>query len=295
MAVKRSCTLSSHDKVAIITADLPDTWSADRGQVQSQKSADGVSGTRRLGLDSKSASEGPQELPADNDQNEIIEKIRTFMIKLVTSLNREAFRGTWRDQWLKKKMRETVETIESGSLKDMCKVFLKVELEMNWKALSDEFSKNRTRVLDAFGKCSATSDVYRELVFFSRELNPNFLHGGCELPSVATHEMLKLNELSILIKNERREVVNANSVDINDSITQQDNLDAARPQQSRLSPSKVPGKNDVAISEENETKTIFDDNRGPERTNDLDSTLVWALYRKKEWWPAQVIHFDGCQ
>jgi hypothetical protein len=285
MVVKRVSSLSSQGKVAI-NADLPDNWSADESQAE-QKPANGISGIPRLGLDSQPASESSQEMPINGDREMNIEKIRAFMIKLVTSLSREAFRGIWRDQWLKRKMRETVEKIETGSLKELCRVFLKVEMEMNWKALSEEFSKNRTRILCAFGKCSAAVEVYRELVFFSRELNPKYLHDGCELLSEATLEVLKLNE-RCWSKDEQE--INAGSVDKCDSTSTQCLLDTARLQQGLRSPSKVPGENDVASSEENESKKTFEDNSPPKSASYLDSTLVWVLYRKKEWWPAQVVH-----
>jgi hypothetical protein len=295
-AVKQGSVLPSQD-TAVIIAQLPDKRSADR-QVRSQAqakqiSADSVSSIRRQSLDSQTAcdqtaNESSQDGQTDGDREKTIEKVRAWMIKLVTNLNHEAFKGAWRDQWLKRKMRETVEKIESGSLKDMCRVLLKVELEMNWKALSDEFSKHRTRILDAFRKCSAASDVYRELVFFSHELNPNFLHEGCGLPSEATHEMLKLDESSCCIKVEQ-ENFHASAVNSYDPTSQQGMLDAARAQQGLLSASIVPGKIDVTISEEIESKKSFKDNSPPESSSHLDSTLVWALYRKKEWWPAQVI------
>ena len=265
------------------------------------------------------------------------------MVKLISSLNREAFRGLWRDHWQRSKMSETVGKIESGSLKEICKAFLKVEVEMNWKALSEEFSKHRPHILNVFGKGSAASEVYRDLVFFSRELNPNFLQDGCELPSEATFEMLKLDESSRRMKDEQ-EIDKSSTANGNDSSSQTSQVGAKKMKQTIFPSDSTPTDSeeevtarmtlvdwrwaaqngfwlksekrwnvnkggfqgylhqkslssqevniDVAFSGElkNETKQKSEDTRGPERSIDIDSTLVWVLYRKQDWWPAQVVH-----
>ena len=224
--------------------------------------------------------QGAREKQDDENQKEILEKIRTLMIRIVSSLNREAFRGPWRDQWLKGTMLETVCKIESGSLKEMCRIVLKVELEMSWTALSDEFGKHRNRILDVWRKSSAATDVYRELVFFSHELNPKVLHDRCEFPSDIDLKTGKLEESTSRIKDEK-ELVRSSCVDQSCSAVQQGSQ-----QQDLKSPSRFQ-ENDVTSSEQSESKAEVKDS--PESSSYLDSTLIWALYRKKEWWPAQVI------
>jgi hypothetical protein len=224
-----------------------------------------------------------------DDQEEIIEKIRTLMLKIVSSLKREAFRGNWRVQWLKGGMLETERKIESGSLKEMCRVILKVELEMNWNAVSDEFRNHRKRVLGVWRGCFAACPVYRELLFFSRQLNPQILQDECELLSEATHENLTLDELSCQIKGEL-ETVTSLSVNRNICAPQQGLLDAKSQLQGLPSHN---GGNNFTSYEEKEVRKEFEG--GPDRSSNHDSMLVWALYRKKEWWPAQVIPFSDCE
>jgi hypothetical protein len=79
------------------------------------------------------------------------------------------------------------------------------------------------------------------------------------------------------------------SVNRSDLTSQQGLLDAMRSQPGLVSQSKE--KNDEVNGMENKIEV----NRLPEIPRVLDSTLVWALYRKKEWWPAQVILSSDCQ
>jgi hypothetical protein len=317
---------------------------SDSNHIQSQKinkSAVDIADELSSGLDSQPASQSTRAKRIDDDQNEIIEKTRAWMLKLVSSVNREAFRGLWRDQWLRSKMREMVVKIEAGSLKEICKAFLKLEVEMNWKALSVEFGKHRTRILSVFGKYSSASEIYRELVFFSRELNPNFLLDGCELPSEAKVELKKLDGSS-RFKMEQ-EIVSPSAMNGDDSTTEGGRSVKAKSQHCLLSSRPAPldsqdevtarmtivdwrwaalhgfwiksekrwndakggfqgylqhrnlispaPKTEVAISIEPESRAKQNLEVISNQTSsiDTDSALVWSCYRKKEWWPAQVV------
>ena len=134
--------------------------------------------------------------PSSQNGGEIKEDIRCWMVGLVEGLGRDAFKGAWRDNWLKSRKQEMIRKIESGSLKEMCSALVKMELEMNWNAFSAHFGEQRERILSVLRKGDDAPDVLRELLVFIGEISSGALVEGCSL-----HERLnqiKRNELDVV-------------------------------------------------------------------------------------------------
>ena len=134
--------------------------------------------------------------PSSQNGGEIKDDIRCWMVGLVEGLGRDAFKGAWRDNWLKSRKQEMIRKIESGSLKEMCSALVKMELEMNWNAFSAHFGEQRERILSVLRKGDDAPDVLRELLVFIGEISSGALVEGCSL-----HERLnqiKRNELDVV-------------------------------------------------------------------------------------------------
>ena len=134
--------------------------------------------------------------PSSQNGGEIKDDIRCWMVGLVEGLGRDAFKGAWRDNWLKSRKQEMIRKIESGSLKEMCSALVKMELEMNWNSFSAHFGEQRERILSVLRKGDDAPDVLRELLVLIGEISSGALVEGCSL-----HERLnqiKRNELDVV-------------------------------------------------------------------------------------------------
>ena len=114
-------------------------------------------------------------------QHDLTEDIRKWMLRAVRGLKRDAFKGSWRESWLKSKMQDTINRIASGNLREMCGAFLKMELEMNWNAFSESFGEHRERILTVIKKSEDTEQILSELMVMLREINAQVLSADCGL------------------------------------------------------------------------------------------------------------------
>ena len=217
--------------------------------------------------------------PSSQNGGEIKEDIRCWMVGLVEGLGRDAFKGAWRDNWLKSRKQEMIRKIESGSLKEMCSALVKMELEMNWNSFSAHFGEQRERILSVLRKGDDAPDVLRELLVLIGAINPKYLMDGC-----IQHEELKTKDLNIVTMNEKRECEKQlihilESEDTSVSANLKDYHEQLKVQDSSSKASRAQNSNCCQDMQD----------RLKRRNCQIsDSTLVWALYRKNEWWPAQV-------
>jgi len=118
-------------------------------------------------------------LEIETAQQEITDDVRGWMVTFISGLKRDAFKGAWRDNWVKSKMQQMLSKIQLGSLKEICSAFLKMELEMSWNAFSASFGEQRARILGVLKNCTDASETRREFLALVREINPEVLDKDC--------------------------------------------------------------------------------------------------------------------